>query len=237
MKIGCCGFPVAKARYFEAFSVVELQKTFYQLPQLKTVQKWRRDAPEDFEFTLKAPQLITHETTSPTYRRYGIPIPEKKRANYGSFRPTEEVMDAWQKTAEVAQALEAKLIVFQCPPSFTPTKEHRSNLIQFFTSIERGSFTLAWEPRGKWEPEEIKELCKAANIVHCVDPFKDKPVYGTPRYFRLHGKTGYRYHFCENDLLWLKELCASKGTVYCMFNNVYMFEDAVKFRGLVEGEG
>lgn len=237
IRIGCCGFPVAKARYFETFSVVELQKPFYQLPKLKTAQKWRQEAPEGFEFTLKAPQLITHDTSSPTYRKYGIPIPAKKRGNYGSFRPTREVMEAWLQTVEIAKALEARLIIFQSPPRFIPTEEHRKNLMQFFTAIERGGFALAWEPRGKWKPDEIKELCKATDIIHCVDPFKDKTVYGLPRYFRLHGKTGYKYRFSEDDLLWLKDLCSSRGTVYCMFNNVYMFEDACRFKDMVTRKG
>ena len=30
-KVGCCGFPVVRGRYYETFGVVELQQTFYQL--------------------------------------------------------------------------------------------------------------------------------------------------------------------------------------------------------------
>ena len=33
---------------------VEIQKTFYQPPQEKTEEKWRNQAPSDFEFTLRA---------------------------------------------------------------------------------------------------------------------------------------------------------------------------------------
>jgi len=29
IKIGCCGFPVGKERYYKEFDVVELQSTFY----------------------------------------------------------------------------------------------------------------------------------------------------------------------------------------------------------------
>jgi len=44
VRIGCCGFPVGKSRYYERFPVVELQKTFYQLPQSATVKKWQVEA-------------------------------------------------------------------------------------------------------------------------------------------------------------------------------------------------
>ncbi len=236
IKIGCCGFPVAKARYFQTFSVVELQKTFYQLPLLRTAQKWKEEAPKGFEFTMKAPQLITHETTSPTYRRYRIPIPEGKRANYGSFKPTKEVMDAWQHANEIARALGARLVVFQSPPSFTPTEEHKKNLIRFFASIERNSSIMVWEPRDGWKSEEVKALCEEAGIIHCVDPFKSEMVHGRPAYFRLHGKTGYRYRFSEDDLRWLKGLFMSYETVYCMFNNIAMFEDACRFKDIIAKE-
>ncbi|MGB9880578.1 MAG: DUF72 domain-containing protein, partial [Anaerolineae bacterium] len=47
--IGCCGFPVARNKYYERFSLVELQETFYRLPRLETVEGWRQQAPADFE--------------------------------------------------------------------------------------------------------------------------------------------------------------------------------------------
>ena len=69
IRVGCCGFPRARSEYYKAFQLVEVQQTFYHPPALKTVEKWRSDAPGDFEFTLKAWQLITHEFKSPNYRR------------------------------------------------------------------------------------------------------------------------------------------------------------------------
>jgi uncharacterized protein YecE (DUF72 family) len=66
IQVGCCGFAAAKAKYHKNFAVVEIQQTFYQPPQEKTAEKWRNEAPPDFEFTLKAWQLITHPPQSPT---------------------------------------------------------------------------------------------------------------------------------------------------------------------------
>ena len=69
IKVGCCGFSMAQQDYFQRYHLIEIQQTFYQPPQLRTAEKWRASAPRQFEFTLKAWQLITHEPSSPTYRR------------------------------------------------------------------------------------------------------------------------------------------------------------------------
>jgi uncharacterized protein YecE (DUF72 family) len=190
VKIGCCGFPVARRRYFEQFSVVEIQQTFYQLPTLSTAYRWREEAPEGFEFTAKAWQLITHKPTSPTYRRLKKAIPEEKRKNYGSFKPTDEVFEAFEAAEQFYRSLGADKIIFQCPTSFGMTSEHMSNIIHFFKQIGGKDFTFIWEPRGNWDGEEIRKICDEAGLVHCVDPLQKAPLSGGIRYFRLHGCGG-----------------------------------------------
>jgi uncharacterized protein YecE (DUF72 family) len=65
IKIGTSGFGVAQAEYARRFSCVEVQHTFYEPPRLTTLNRWRRQMPPDFEFALKAWQLITHEGQEP----------------------------------------------------------------------------------------------------------------------------------------------------------------------------
>ena len=36
IKVGCCGFPVSREKYYKNFDVVGIQQTFYQPPQEKT---------------------------------------------------------------------------------------------------------------------------------------------------------------------------------------------------------
>lgn len=231
VKIGCCGFSVSRENYFKNFKVVEIQQTFYDLPEEKTVLKWRETSPSDFEYTLKAWQLITHSPSSPTYKRLKIKIKNEK--DYGFFKPTDEVFSAWEETEKIARILKAKVIVFQCPASFLPDKENIKNLKKFFRKIERKDYIFCWEPRGNWVEDLIKDLCKELNLVHCVDPFKNKSLWGKIRYFRLHGKTGYKYKYTDEDLNYLKEMIEPKFTTYMMFNNVYMFEDSLRFKKLL----
>lgn len=132
IKVGCCGFPEDREKYYRQFPVIEINISFYQLPSETTANKWRLEAPADFEFAMKAWQLITHPTNSFTYRRLKEKIPQNKKKNYGFFRPTEEVFEAWERTKKIARILKASIILFQCPASFQPTEENKRNFKNFF---------------------------------------------------------------------------------------------------------
>jgi uncharacterized protein YecE (DUF72 family) len=49
------------AAYADHFPVVEVDTTFYRTPSLKMVQEWRHKTPAGFGFSLKVPQIVTHE--------------------------------------------------------------------------------------------------------------------------------------------------------------------------------
>ncbi len=230
IKVGCCGFPTARKEYFKNLGIVEVQKTFYKPPRLETAARWKKEAPPDFEFTVKAWQLITHASSSPTYRKAGIEVEDESK--YGYFRPTREVFDAWERTAEIADALNAEVVVFQCPASFKEEEGNIRNMREFFSSISR-RFIYAWEPRGKWNSATIRELCEELDIIHCVDPFKGKSV-SKLKYFRLHGRNGYRYDYSAEELNELKEMCGSRA--YCLFNNTEMYKNALEFKNLTGNE-
>ena len=84
IKVGTCGFGrVKRPDYVKLFPVVEIQHTFYEPPEIETLEKWRAALPDDFECTLKAWQMITHEGTSPTYRRLKRPMTDKEAKAYG----------------------------------------------------------------------------------------------------------------------------------------------------------
>ena len=104
---------------------------------------------------------------------------------------------------------------------------------KFFTDINRDGFLFAWEPRGGWQPQEIRELCQQLNLIHCVDPFKMAPVYGNIAYFRLHGIGGYRYQYKDKELDQVWKQASNYPEAYVMFNNVYMFEDALRFKRML----
>ena len=236
--VGCCGWREAKAKYFQHFAAVELQDTFYEPPSVALAAKWRALAPPAFHFCVKAWQVITHQPSSPTYRKLKQRLSAAEHPFIGSFRPTEQVGLAWERTALIARTLGARVVLFQCPKSFEPTAENLGNLRMFFANVDREAFRFAWEPRGEeWTDHLIRGLCEDLDLLHCVDPFEREAVYGDLLYWRLHGRGGYRYRYSEQEL---RELAAMRERLkekdgYIFFNNVWMREDALRFQQLQFG--
>jgi len=242
IKIGCCGFPGGIEQYFKIFSITEVQRTFYKPPGEETLKKWREKAPKDFEFTVKAWQLITHNPSSPTYKKAGINIPDEKKNLYGYFNPTSEVLDAWETTSTICKILGVKICLFQCPASFTPSKENIKNMKAFFSTINRSDLLFVWEPRGKnWTAPLVKGLCEELDITHVVDPFASNPTYlaRDTAYLRLHGsppgKKMYQYKYSDIDLHRLRDVLQAINAKQCylLFNNISMKEDALRFQKLL----
>jgi len=218
IKVGCCGFPTSMKRYFENYSLVELNSTFYEYPRLETVEGWREKAPENFEFTVKAHQDISHKA---------------------KMRVDENSLKAFETMKQICKTLKAKILLFQTPGSFRPDKLGEAE--KFFANINREDLTLVWETRGpEWEkPEVVEKLSQVLsrlNVVHVTDPFRVLPVYtGQIAYFRLHGlgKELYYYQYTDEELRRLGEIAknfeAEGKTVYVLFNNLSMFEDGLRF--------
>jgi len=235
VRIGTCGFGrLRQSDYVNTLKTVEVQHTFYQPPMISTLEKWRAEAPPDFEFTLKAWQVITHECTSPTYKRIKRKFSETEFEEAGFFKPTAVVKAARDLTLECAKALKARTILFQCPARFQPLPENILNLKRFFTEIDRGDLNFVWEPRGDWDDRTIKELCDELDLWHCVNPFARPTLTPERVYYRLHGIPRWRYTFEDGEL---EELAASlpKGKLsYIFFNNITMKDDALRFEKIVE---
>ncbi len=242
IKIGCCGWGFFRpANYFgkdwkkrfgstlqayaKLFSLVEVNTTFYRLPKLETAEKWYEEAKEineNFEFTVKCSKIVTHED---------------------GFR-TKASNQAYEATRKIAKALGAKILLLQTPASFKPTPSNLRNLKHFISKINRRGITLVWEPRGKaWEDGLLLKLCKSLNLVHCVDPLRRDPVYFSRKriaYFRLHGfgkRSMYSYKFSKTELKdvlkKIEDLEAKVKSCYVLFNNIYMYEDAIEFLKLI----
>jgi uncharacterized protein YecE (DUF72 family) len=246
LNVGCCGFPNRQREYYRLFPVVELQSTFYNLPQARTAERWRAEAPVGFRFCLKAWQTITHPATSPTWKRSTDRELPGNRTEYGQLRPTRENFDAWERTLKICNILRASICVIQCPPSFKFSGKNFSNARRFLGQIDRGGTKLAWEPRGNWKehPNEVKRLCNQLDLIHVVDALKSEPAAETETcYFRLHGlgsqEVNYRYRYSLQDLQQLRErthepLTRGAKEVFVLFNNQSMLDDARTFCNIMQ---
>jgi len=241
IKIGCCGWAFLRPKdflgngksfqsilqaYAKIFDSVEINSTFYRIPKIATAKKWRKQTDEvnkEFEFTVKCSGLITHRI----------------RFSGGSIKIFDMMKDVCEK-------LNASILLFQSPSSFKPSNDNIKRMDDFFKKIKRGKLILTWEPRGEWHknPKLIKKVCKKYELVECVDPFRNDPLYFGKKkiaYFRLHGFgliSMYRYNFSRNELNQLKEriegLKKKVKDFYVMFNNMTMYKNALEFSKILE---
>jgi len=222
LKVGCCGYPTSMKKYYESFHLVELNCTFYEYPRMSTVAGWREKAPQDFEFTVKAHQDITHKF------RFEL-------------KPT---LPAFETMKQICQTLKARILLIQTPGSFRPDK--LGDAEKFLSKIKRNNLVVVWETRGPaWDTQEVREKLaerlEALNVVHVTDPFKVLPVFTEDiAYFRLHGlgKQLYYYQYTDDELEQLRRLVQpferDGKEVYVLFNNLAMFDDAIRFMHYVK---
>jgi uncharacterized protein YecE (DUF72 family) len=243
-KVGCCGFAVrgGMRSYYEQFGLVEIQSTFYNPPRVETVEKWRSEAPVDFEFIHKAFQGITHPISSATWRKFRGKLLDTngKTDHYGFFRLTNETIDCWRRTVELYEKLRSNVLLVQSPPNFSCTATNISNMEEFFTTADRKRVVVCWEPRGDWNkhPNEVRRVCSKLDLVHVVDIMRREPLsQHEVNYIRLHGlnqkELDYRYNYGDEELLSLRKRISiierRSRRVYVLFNNTNMAIDAKRF--------
>jgi uncharacterized protein YecE (DUF72 family) len=137
--------PAAKMLPFYAtrFSTVEINNTFYRMPEAKTMTKWAGEVPDGFTFVLKAPQRITHQ---------------KKLVDCG---------DEVRYVYETAEQLGAKLgpVLFQLPPFLRKDAER----LRSFINILPRDTPVAFEFRhDSWVDEEIESILRDRDAAMCL---------------------------------------------------------------------
>ncbi|MFQ5761639.1 MAG: DUF72 domain-containing protein [Candidatus Bathyarchaeia archaeon] len=227
ISVGCCGFPTSKVKYYAAFPVVEVNSTFYGFPKPALMEKWRREAPDGFEFTVKAHQVISHAA---------------------KLKPTRECIHAYQRMLEVCRLLKSRFLLLQTPASLRPTEEVFQNAEKFFkaaAAMGESYVGLVWETRGPaWQQPRskprLRKLLEKHGVSHVTDPLLAPPVWESEVvYYRLHGcgPRLYYYEYSNTELRRLREILeAQRGRprIYVFFNNLRMFEDASRFKALLE---
>ena len=128
------------ATYAQAFDTVEVDSTFYAIPSAKVVRGWASRVGEGFEFSLKMPQEITHESR------------------------LQNAEESTRRFCEVARELGAKLgpILIQLGPEFTPAE--LPALAAFLPSLPRDlRFAVEFRQRG-WIHEGVLALLAAHGV-------------------------------------------------------------------------
>lgn len=210
--------------YAERFDTVEINNTFYGLPEPETVDRWRRAVPEDFVFALK-------------YSRYGSHLkhlqdPEGHLSNF----------------LEVARRLEDRLgpILVQLPPTWHADPERLEGFLRAAGEAAPGQRWAVELRDPSWLAEEIFALLEAhgaALVVH--DLLQDHPECSTAgwTYRRYHGDHyagSYSPQKLTAEAKKIRHHLQAGRDVYAFFNNDqggHAVENALDLRRYLEGDG
>ena len=203
--------------YSRMFNFVEVNSTFYAVPDLKMVERWRRLVPSDFKFSVRAHRSITH-----TYR----------------LRAVHEVFDAFELMKQICRILGAEVLHLQTPASFEPNAETLQNLEQLLSSLNLGGLRLALEFRGMHGhglPSEFSKVMQDHDLTHCVDLSRgEMPDYDSDiLYTRLFGRGHHNvYQPSDAELMEIdRKVSSSKSKKVTMsFHFVKMYKDAARLK-------
>ena len=172
--------------YAERFPTVEVNNTFYRLPNMTTLEGWLAQVPEDFSFVLKASKRITHD------------------------KRLKDVGDSVEYLLRTSGTLGSRLgpFLIQLPPNM----KKDTGRLKAFLDLLSGDTRTAFEFRHEtWFDDEVFGLLTAKNCALVVSDTDEKPlteIISTAKwgYLRLR-RTAYN----ENDLVeWMKRVTVQK---------------------------
>jgi uncharacterized protein YecE (DUF72 family) len=216
VRIGCSGYfyrhwqgvwyppGLSASRWFsfyaEHFDTLEINASFYRFPSASAVARWRRQAPDGFTYSIKAPRLITHH---------------KRLAGCGPQ------LDAFY-TAIAGLGEHLGCVLFQLPP----TLHYTEAMLERIAAAMRPGFRNIVEFRhAGWWREPVFAALRAQQIGFCTVAAPDLPddvvITADDAYLRLHGDPWYAQDYDEAGLAaWAVRLRAiDAGRAWVYFNN------------------
>ncbi len=161
-------------RWFEFyalhFDTVELNTSFYRLPQPQAFDGWRRRAPAGFTFAVKASRYLTHV----------------KRLN----EPAEPLTRFWTRARRLTDRLGP--VLYQLPPRWAPNEER---LAAFLAQVPRDHPQVVEFRDRRWYVPSVGALLESAGLAMCLHDMPESRVtdpVGPFVYIRFHG-SGARY--------------------------------------------
>jgi uncharacterized protein YecE (DUF72 family) len=208
--------------YVRDFDTVELNNTFYQLPNEKSFDSWRTSTPRDFLFAVKGSRFITHM----------IKLKDAQRG-LTNFLPR-------------AERLRGKLgpILWQLPPGWKVNVERLDEFLSLLPREHRYTFELR---NATWMTDEVLEVLRKYNAAFCIYELAgdQSPIELTAdwTYIRLHGPTRFKYQGSYSDAqlhAWadrIKTWSRKLKAIYVYFDNddrAYAVENALTLKKMIE---
>jgi uncharacterized protein YecE (DUF72 family) len=139
------------AWYAQHFDLVEVNSTFYSVPEPRMVERWCAATPDDFTFDVKLHQLFSFHSTQAKL----LPPDLQRRAEpdaKGNVKPTGDMQEALLKlflraTAIFRSAGKMGVLLLQLSPAFSPRKHELTELAPLIEMLN--GYDLAIEFRNR----------------------------------------------------------------------------------------
>lgn len=201
--------------YSKCYNFVEINSTFYNLPNENRVVSWRQRVPTAFTIAVRCPQVITH---------------------YHHFNLKGNSLVAFYKICTIYHMLAARFLVIVTPSQFPFTHQTINNVKNCLQRLQEQDIQAVWEIRTPHQrlPKSVIDVMRNFNVVHCVDLTNHLPLYSSPTlYTRLFGRGQHNvYQFTNQELAELDNTIAKQSIdeAVVTFHNVRMFKDAARFQ-------
>ena len=188
--------------YSSRFDTVEINYSFYRLPDRAVFEKWSAETPPDFIFAVKASRYLTHR------------------------KKLKDAKEPLERLFHSAEGLGSKLgpILYQLPPRWNVNADR----LREFLSLLPSDFRHVMEFRDpSWLNEEVFDLLRRHSVGCCIMSAPDLPrimqVTAPFAYIRMHsGGCDTEGNYEEPQLEWwadqVKEYLRDTD-VYVYFNN------------------
>lgn len=139
------------AWYAEQFNLVEVNSSFYSVPDAMMAKRWCDATPPDFIFDLKLHQLLSrHAATAkllPPKMRARLPVEKNKRVSLTPELESEMVAAFFPALEIFRRQKKLGLLLLQLSPAFSPARHSLNELKHLFELLR--DFPLAVELRNR----------------------------------------------------------------------------------------
>ena len=179
--------------YASKLSAVELNNTFYRMPQESMVEGWKAQVTDHFRFSVKASQRITH------------------------FKRLKDAESETKFLLDTVGVLKEQLgvVLYQLPPNMKKDLERLQTFVKHLPNDIRAAFEFR---HPTWFDDDVLNTLRDRNIALCISDTDDLPVSHIDRtsdwgYLRLR-----RVNYSNTDLEeWLKRINAQNWSTAFVF--------------------
>ena len=198
--------------YAQHFEMVEVNSSFYSVPDARMVERWCRATPDDFVFDVKLHQLLSRHSTTPKFLPPNLRTKAETDAK-GKIQLTRRLEEAvleeiFRAIAPLRFSGKLGALLLQLSPAFSPRHHQLDELSPMLDSL--GDYRVAVEFRNRnWaEGERLAELLEflrahsaalvsvdapATKHFTIMPPDLDQITDPRVAYLRLHGRDARAY--------------------------------------------